>query len=127
MRGPLSDTYPASKVVCIRAESGADLDLRPQGRYSKIVRASRRQTLEGTGPDSFLEERGVSAEKRGARYPLAIAWLLLASAIVATFAVLTWERGWADRAIVGGQYMLAAIASLRERRTGGARRPDHRP
>jgi len=71
----------------------------------------------------------VSAEKRGVRYPFGIAWLLLATAIVGTFAVLTWERGWADRAVVAGQFVLAAIAfslSLRERRTRGAGRPDSR-
>jgi ABC-type polysaccharide/polyol phosphate export permease len=62
-----------------------------------------------------------------ARWPLGLAWLLLASAVIAALSNLTWERGWEDWLIVAGMFVLAGIAmwnALRERRKRRVERPD---
>jgi hypothetical protein len=60
----------------------------------------------------------VSVKEGRPRWPIRLAWLLLASAVLAALAAATNERGLVDWLLVGGQFVLAAFASwfsLRER------------
>ncbi|WP_336026534.1 hypothetical protein [Geodermatophilus sp. FMUSA9-8] len=62
-----------------------------------------------------------------ARWPMGLAWVLLAAAVISALANVAWQRGWADWMLVGGMCILAGLAmlkALQERHARRAQQPD---